>query len=126
MESIVLVIHLMVALAIIAVVLLQRSEGGGLGVGTSGGMGGLATPRSTADILTRVTGILAGIFMVTSLLLAILSGNGQAPTSSILDATGASEVIAPISGADPEMTSEGNSVVEAVKEELAPVAPVSE
>jgi preprotein translocase subunit SecG len=86
MEAVILVIHLMVALAIIGLVLVQRSEGGGLGMGGSGGaMGSMMTARRTADFLTRTTAILATIFFATSLLLAILADN-RAPAKSILDA----------------------------------------
>lgn len=85
MQPVILVIHLILALAIIAVVLLQRSEGGGLGIGGGGGgLGDLATARSTANVLTRMTAILAACFMGTSLLLAILA-EANAPKASIMD-----------------------------------------
>ncbi|MCB1562352.1 MAG: preprotein translocase subunit SecG [Alphaproteobacteria bacterium] len=74
MEPVILVIHLFLALAIIGLVLLQRSEGGGLGIGQSGGLGGLATPRGTANLLTRATAICAAAFFATSLLLGVLAG----------------------------------------------------
>jgi len=83
MQSVILVIHLILALSIITVVLLQRSEGGGLGIG-GGGLGDLAGARSTANALTRMTGILAACFMGTSLFLAVLAGN-NAPSTSIMD-----------------------------------------
>ncbi len=72
METIILVIHLILAIGIVATVLLQRSEGGGLGIG--GGGGGLMSVRSAANLMTRTTAILATAFMVTSLTLAILAG----------------------------------------------------
>jgi preprotein translocase subunit SecG len=76
MITVLLVIHILVALALIVTVLLQRSEGGGLGIGSSsGGMGGFMTARGTANLLTRTTGILAAIFMGMSLLLAVLAGS---------------------------------------------------
>ena len=59
MQQVVIVIHLMLVLALIGVVLLQRSEGGGLGIG---GGGGFMTSRGTANVLTRATAILAGLF----------------------------------------------------------------
>ena len=78
MESVILVIHLLLALAIIGLVLLQRSEGGGLGIGGgSGGIGGLATPESTANLLTRATALCAAGFFCTSLVLGILAGQGS-------------------------------------------------
>jgi preprotein translocase subunit SecG len=83
MENVVLVIHLMLALSIIALVLLQRSEGGGLGMG-GGGLGGLASPQSTANILTRATTICAACFFATSLFLGALAGT-HTGSQSILD-----------------------------------------
>ena len=87
MEQVVLIVHLILALGLVAAVLLQRSEGGGLGMGSSGsggGMGGFMTGRATADFLTRTTALFAAGFMITSLTLAILAGNGK-DSKSILD-----------------------------------------
>jgi preprotein translocase subunit SecG len=70
---VVLVIHLLLAIALVAVVLLQRSEGGALGIG--GGSGNLMTGRAAGNLLTRTTGILAAAFFVTSLGLALLANN---------------------------------------------------
>jgi preprotein translocase subunit SecG len=81
MDTVLLVIHLFLAMALIGVVLLQRSEGGGLGIGSSGGMGSFMSVRGTANLLTRMTGILAALFMVTSLALAMLAGHGNKPRS---------------------------------------------
>jgi len=82
-ETIVLVIHLILAVSLVGVVLVQRSEGGGLGIGGGAG-GGLMSVRGTANLLTRVTAVLAAGFMVTSLTLAIISGHRAKP-GSILD-----------------------------------------
>ncbi|MZR30464.1 preprotein translocase subunit SecG [Sneathiella litorea] len=81
METVLLVIHIMIALFLIGVVLLQRSEGGALGIG---GGGGAMTSRGAANLLTRTTAGLAAAFMLTSILLAIVSGTHSEPTS-ILD-----------------------------------------
>jgi preprotein translocase subunit SecG len=70
MQHVIIVIHLMLVLALIGVVLLQRSEGGGLGIGSSGG-GGFMSSRGTTNVLSRTTAILAGLFFVTSLVLSI-------------------------------------------------------
>ena len=78
MTTIVLTVHLMIALALVIVILLQRSEGGGLGIGgggSGGGMGSFMSARGTANLLTRLTAILATCFVITSLTLAILAGN---------------------------------------------------
>ncbi len=88
MQHVVIVIHLMLVLSLIGVVLLQRSEGGGLGIGSSGGAGSFMSVRGTANFLTRVTAILAALFFTTSMLLAVMSHRSAAP-KSILD-TGAS------------------------------------
>ena len=77
MQQVVIVIHLMLVLALIGVVLLQRSEGGGLGIG---GGGGFMTSRGTANVLTRATAILAGLFFATSLILSILAGLDRRPS----------------------------------------------
>lgn len=83
MQTVLIVIHLMVVLALIGVVLIQRSEGGGLGIGGGGGGsgGGFFTARGTANVLTRATAILALIFFITSLSLTIVAGWGRAPRS---------------------------------------------
>lgn len=82
METVVIVVHLMVIVAMIAMVLLQRSEGGALGIG--GGGGGMMSARGQGNLLTRSTGILAAAFFATSILLSILA-QLNAPASSILD-----------------------------------------
>ncbi|MDJ0948426.1 MAG: preprotein translocase subunit SecG [Alphaproteobacteria bacterium] len=75
MSTILLVIHLLIAIALVGVILVQRSEGGGLGIGGSGGggMGGFMTGRDTANLLTRTTAVLAALFFATSITLAILA-----------------------------------------------------
>ena len=80
MQHVVIVIHLMLVLALIGVVLLQKSEGGGLGIGSTAGF---MTSRGTANVLTRATAILAGLFFLTSLVLSILAGVNRKPTSII-------------------------------------------
>lgn len=100
MATIVLVIHLLIALALVGVVLLQRSEGGGLGIG-GGTMGGFMTARGSANLLTRTTAILAAAFFVTSLVLAILAGTTGSKPRSILDQMPTSSGSAPAPGATP-------------------------
>lgn len=86
MEAVILVIHLFLALAIIGLVLLQRSEGGGLGIGggNSGGLGSFATGAATASFLTRATAICATAFFCTSLILGILAGSHSNAKQGIL------------------------------------------
>ncbi len=73
MTAVLLIIHLFVTVALIGVVLIQRSEGGGLGIGSSQGMGAFMSGRGTANLLTRMTAIRATIFMVRSLTLALMN-----------------------------------------------------
>ncbi|MBU6500149.1 MAG: preprotein translocase subunit SecG, partial [Rhodospirillales bacterium] len=73
MTTVLLIVHLFVTLALIGVVLIQRSEGGGLGIGTSQGMGSFMSGRGTANLLTRTTAILGTIFFALSLALALLN-----------------------------------------------------
>jgi preprotein translocase subunit SecG len=85
METVLKVIELLVAMGLIIVVLLQRSEGGALGIGGSGGgLGGLFSPRGAANTLTRMTAILGILFFTTTLALTILALNKK-PSTSILD-----------------------------------------
>ncbi|WP_214470997.1 preprotein translocase subunit SecG [Mesorhizobium sp. dw_380] len=86
MQTVLIVIHLMVVLALVGVVLLQRSEGGGLGIG---GGSGFMTARGAANALTRATAILAAAFFVTSLTLSIIARYGEKPID-ILDRVPAS------------------------------------
>src|SRR5438270_9405390 len=75
-----LAVHILVAISLVGVVLLQKSEGGALGMG-GGGMSGCMTGGSTANLLTRATAILAAAFMTTSVLLVVLHNREHAPRS---------------------------------------------
>ena len=81
MQTVLIVIHLMIVLALVGVVLIQRSEGGGLGIG---GGSGFMSARGTANALTRTTAILATLFFITSLGLGLLTRYESKPTD-ILD-----------------------------------------
>ncbi len=84
MQTVVLVVHLLITVALIGVVLVQKSEGGGLGIG-GGTMGGFMTARGSANLLTRTTAILAAVFFCTSLILAIMAGTKGGSSSSMFD-----------------------------------------
>jgi preprotein translocase subunit SecG len=79
MENVILAIHLILALLLIGVVLLQRSEGGGLGMGG----GGVVSGRSAATALGKVTWVFAGCFIATSITLTVLAAADSASTSVI-------------------------------------------
>ena len=77
MQTVIIVVHLMIVLALVGVVLIQRSEGGGLGIG---GGSGFMTARGAANALTRTTAILAMAFFATSLALSVIARYGERPT----------------------------------------------
>jgi len=85
MQTLLLAIELLIAIALIIVVLMQRSEGGALGMGGGGsGLGGLFSPRGASDTLTRTTAILAVAFFVVCLALNLMVAHSVRP-KSILD-----------------------------------------
>ena len=89
--NILLVIHLLIAAGLVGLVLMQKSEGGALGIGGSGGGGGgFLTGRGTANLLTRTTAILALCFFITSMSLAYFSNSGQT-TSRFQDTPAANQ-----------------------------------
>lgn len=112
MHTFVIVVHLLIVLTLIGLVLLQRSEGGGLGMGSGGG--GFMTTRGTTNILSRTTGILAAAFFATSLLLSIIAGMDRRP-SSILN-TGA-PVTAPGGAPTAPLGSGSGGVLDALKQQ---------
>jgi preprotein translocase subunit SecG len=97
-----LAIHILIAISLVAVILLQKSEGGALGMG-GGGMSGFMTGRSTANLLTRVTAVLAAAFMTTSILLVVLHNRDRAPRS-IIDQGAPATPTAPVVPAAPQPT----------------------
>ena len=117
MQQVLIVIHLLIVVALVAVILLQRSEQGalsGLGGGGAGGLGGLMSGRGQANLLTRTTAILAAAFFATSLLLAIISGNSSAPKSVIDQATTGQS--APAKGADAPAAPASGGVLDQLKQ----------
>jgi len=78
MFAFLLIVQTLIAAALIGVILMQRSEGGGLGVG--GSSSGFMTARGAADFLTRSTAVLGGIFIVLSIVMAAIAGATRTPT----------------------------------------------
>ena len=98
MIAFLLVVHLLIALALVGSVLLQRSEGGALGIGGGGSMGGFMSGRGAANVLTRTTAVLAVCFFITSVLLTVTAGTGGGDRSVIDDlgsSGGAPSLVAP-------------------------------
>ncbi len=124
MQTVLIVVHLMIVIALVGVVLLQRSEGGGLGVG--GGGSGFMTARGAANALTRATAILAAGFFATSLLLSIMARYGEKPTD-ILDKVPATQqtdgkgILNQLPGAETPKPADG-AAVPATPDASAPAA----
>lgn len=107
MATVLLVVHLLIAAGLVGVVLLQKSEGGALGIGGGGG-GGFMTGRGTANLLTRATAVLAGLFFLTSIGLTMLALQGTSRLSPLdLGNT-------PVSG--PAKSGEGTAPADASKD----------
>ena len=104
-----LIVQTLIALALVTVILMQRSEGGGLGVG--GSSSGFMTARGAADFLTRSTAILGGIFIALSILLAAYAGLNRKPasvdTSLVNQSAPAAQPAAPVQQQEP---AQNNSV----------------
>jgi preprotein translocase subunit SecG len=110
MQTVVIVIHLMIVTVLIGTVLLQKSEGGGLGMG---GGAGFMSSRGTANLLTRTTAVLAVGFFVTSLLLSWIASYDRKP-ASILGSQPASQS-QPVGGAVPVTPPTSGGVYDTLK-----------
>jgi preprotein translocase subunit SecG len=118
-----IIVHLMLVLGMIGVILLQKSEGGGLVSSTSGFM----TGRGTANVLTRTTALLAVGFFLTSLGLSWLAGLGRHP-ASIINTGGPPATQSPAGGAPPPLNQGGGGLLNQLgggkaPENSAPPAP---
>ena len=124
MQTVVIVIHLMLVATLIATVLLQKSEGGGLGVG---GGAGFMSSRGTANLLSRTTAILAVGFFATSLFLSWIAGYDRKP-SSIIGTQAPASQSQPAGGAQPVAPPTSGGVLDTLKkadeqQNQAPAAP---
>lgn len=132
MEHIILIIHLILALSIIGLILLQRSEGGGLGIGGgSGGLGGLASAGTTGNMLTRATAICVAGFFCTSLTLAVLAGTHHSSTSLLENLDNQPAVVDTMEETSdnkiPKAKASGDAPLDSKPEDIsAPVAPLTE
>lgn len=97
LSTFLLVVHTLIAIALVAVILLQRSEGGALGIGS--GPSGMMTARGAANLLTRATTLLAVAFIATSIGLAILASMGN--RKAVVEAPPAAAAPAPLAAPDP-------------------------
>jgi preprotein translocase subunit SecG len=113
MQTVIIVIHLMVVLAMTGVVLLQRSEGGGLGMGNTGGF---LTSRGSANVLTRTTAMLAAVFFATSLVLSILAGLDRKPHSILEGASPTTQPAGPAGSPQP-LAPGGRGVLDTLRQQ---------
>jgi preprotein translocase subunit SecG len=124
MFTFLLIVHAIIAAALVAVILMQRSEGGGLGVG--GSPSGLMSARGAADFLTRATTILASLFVVMSIGLAALATVQRGPRTIDTSLARQAAPVAPASPvpmADPLAAAANDSAVPAPAPVPAPAAP---
>ena len=117
MQTVIIVVHLMIVATLIATVLLQKSEGGGLGVG---GGAGFMSSRGTANLLSRTTAILAVGFFITSLFLNWLASYNRAPTSILGTPASQSQ---PAGGPTPIAPTGGGGVLDSLKKSDQPQTP---
>ena len=129
MFTFLLIVQTVVAAALVGVILMQRSEGGGLGVG--GSSSGFMTARGAADFLTRSTAILGGLFVVLSILLAAIAGVSREPAkvdTSLANMAAPAPVPAPTPGSTVPLagqpatgTAPSNGAAPATENQSAPV-----
>lgn len=98
MQTLLLVTLMVLTVALVGVILIQRSEGGALGIG--GGGGGLMSARGAGNLLTRITAVLGACFFAINLLLAVMANQQRAPRSIVDDVTPAQS--APAAPATPQ------------------------
>lgn len=122
MQTVVIVIHLMVVLALVGVVLLQRSEGGGLGIG---GGSGFMSARGAANALTRATAILAALFFMTSIALSLIARYGGSATD-LLNRVPAAQTQQGEGGVLDQLGGKDNPAPAAPSAPATPAAPAAE
>ena len=125
MFTFLLILQTVIAASLVAVILMQRSEGGGLGVG--GSSSGFMTARGAADFLTRSTSILGGVFVALSIVLAAVAGVSRGPATvdtslanSLAPAPAAPAPAAPLAGQEPAAPATANQAAPA-RNDAAPV-----
>jgi len=125
MQAVLIIVHLLIAISLIFVVLLQRSEGGALGMGGGGsGLGGLFSQRGAASTLTRTTALLGLAFFATSMALTLLSLGARQPTS-ILNQTPPGQTAPAAPGAPPALPNRAAPPTLPSANPAAPAAPAA-
>ena len=125
MQEVVLVIHLILAVTIIGLVLLQRSSGGGLGIGGSGGLSDFASARGAANALSKTTMILAFCFFGTSISLALIAKHQGGNTGLLSDYKAEAPVMPSAPGAETPAETMATPGADAPAAPATPEPPVS-
>ena len=123
MFAFLLIVQTLIAVTLIAVILMQRSEGGGLGVG--GSSSGFMTARGAADFLTRSTAVLGGLFIVLSIVMAAIAGATRQPTKIDTSLANSTAPISQPAQAPPQQTAPA-PVQNADQNEQAPKVPLAQ
>ena len=123
MFAFLLIVQTIIAVSLISVILMQRSEGGGLGVG--GSSSGFMTARGAADFLTRSTAILGGLFIVLSIVMAAIAGATREPTKIDTSLANSAASIAPTKQA-PQQQAPGAPVANPDQNQQAPAVPLAQ
>jgi preprotein translocase subunit SecG len=124
MFAFLLIVQTLIAVALISVILMQRSEGGGLGVG--GSSSGFMTARGAADFLTRSTAVLGGLFIILSIVMAAIAGANRQPAK--ID-TSLSHVATPLERPDQQQQQQQNApapATNAPQNKQAPAVPLAQ
>ena len=122
MFTFLLIVQTLVAAALVGVILMQRSEGGGLGVG--GSSSGFMTARGAADFLTRSTAVLATIFIILAIALSALAGVTRKPTT--IDTSLANQVAPAAPVTAPVVPTQQQPAQQAPTNDTAPAVPVQQ
>ncbi len=128
MVTVLIVIHIMLVLALIGLVLMQRSEGGALGIGGGGGGGGgFMSARGAADALTKSTTIVAAGFFLTSIALGIVSHSNNRTGDVLRQLDGTTSTAPAVPGGETDGTAapSGGNLLEDLEREGQPVAPTT-
>lgn len=122
MFAFLLIVQALIAITLICVILMQRSEGGGLGVG--GSSSGFMTARGAADFLTRSTAVLGGLFILLSILMAAYAGASRQPSK--IDTSLANTTAAPLAQPKPAERQAPAPISNAQQNQQAPAVPLAQ
>lgn len=124
MFTFLLIVQTLVAAALVGTILMQRSEGGGLGVG--GSSSGFMTARGAADFLTRTTAVLATIFVALAIALAAIAGVSRQPATIDTSLANQAAPVAPVAGQPVQQPQPEGEGEQAPTNQPAPAVPLAQ